>query len=83
MLLRLPKNLHYPITVTKVVKPAGDSVARNDHLFLYSYETTVTEGSRDGVEKEVPKKFVAQFESSLDGMLRTWRIWEGDVIAHP
>ena len=83
MLLRLPKNLHYPITVTKVVKPAGQSVGRNDHLFLYSYETTVTEGSRDGVEKEVQKKFASQFESSLDGTLRSWRIWEGDVIAHP
>jgi RNA polymerase II subunit A-like phosphatase len=83
MLLRLPKNLHYPITVTRVVKPAGNSVARNDHLFLYSYETTVTEGSRDGVEREVRKKFAAQFESSLDGTLRSWRIWEGDVIVHP
>ena len=83
MLLRLPKNLHYPITVTKVVKPAGTSVVRNDHLFLYSYETTVTEGSREGVEREVQKKFVSQFESSLDGTLRSWRIWEGDVIAHP
>ena len=83
MLLRLPKNLHYPITVTKVLKPAGQPVARNDHLFLYSYETTVTEGSRDGVEKEVQKNFVSQFESGLDGTLRSWRIWEGDVIAHP
>jgi RNA polymerase II subunit A-like phosphatase len=83
MLLRLPKNLHYPITVTKAVKPVGEPVARGDHLFLYSYETTVTEGSRDGAEKEVRKKFMAQFESSLDGTLRTWRIWEGDVIKQP
>lgn len=83
MLLRLPKSLHYPITVTKVVKPAGEPVERGDHLFLYSYETTVTEGSRDGMEKEVRKKFMAQFESNLDGTLRTWRIWEGDVIKQP
>lgn len=83
MLLRLPKNLHYPVTITKVLKPAGEPVARNDHLFLYSYETTVTEGSRDGEEREVQKKFVTHFESSLDGTLRTWRVWEGDVIAHP
>lgn len=83
MLLRLPKSLHYPITVTKVVKPAGEPVARSDHLFFYSYETTVTEGSRDGVEKEVRKKYMAQFESSLDGTLKTWRIWEGDIIEYP
>jgi RNA polymerase II subunit A-like phosphatase len=83
MLLRLPKNLHYPITVTKVIKPAGEQVERGDHLFLYSYEAIVTEGSRDGVEKDVRKRFMAQFESSLDGTLRTWRIWEGDVIAQP
>jgi RNA polymerase II subunit A C-terminal domain phosphatase len=83
MLLRLPKNLHYPITVTKVVKPAQSQVARDDHLFLYSYTTTVTEGSRDGEEREVEKTFVAHFESSLDGVLQSWRVWEGDVITHP
>ena len=83
MLLRLPKSLHYPVTITKVVKPAGELVARNDDLFLYSYETTVTEGNRDGEEREVPKKFITQFKSSLDGQLRTWRVWEGDVISNP
>ena len=83
MLLRLPNNLHYPITVTKVVKPVGDTVARGDHLFLYSYKTTVTEGSRDGEDKEVERTFVVHFESSLEGTLRSWRVWEGDVISKP
>lgn len=83
MLLRLPKNLHYPVTITKILKPAGQQVARNDHLFLYSYETTVTEGSRDGEDREVQKKYVQQFDSSLDGTLRSWRVWEGDIISQP
>ena len=83
MLLRLPNNLHYPITVTKVVKPVGQSVVRNDHLFLYTYTTTVTEGSRDGEEKQVQKKLVAQFQSSLEGKVKNWRVWEGDILPKP
>lgn len=84
MLLRLPKNLHYPLTVTKVEKRVGEYVSRNDDLFLYSYTTKVTQGSRYGEEEEeVEEKFVAQFPSTLEGIIKGWRVWEGDVLTHP
>ena len=84
MLLRLPQNLHYPLTITKVEKWVGDIVSRNDDLFLYSYISKVKEGSRyDEEEQEVEKKFVTHFPSTLEGTITGWRVWEGDIIGHP
>lgn len=84
MLLRLPKNLHYPLTITKVEKSVGDPVSLNDDLFLYSYTTKVKVGSRYGDEEtEIDKKFVTHFPSTLQGTIKGWRVWEGDVLTHP
>ncbi|KAL2425328.1 RNA polymerase II subunit A C-terminal domain phosphatase [Exophiala dermatitidis] len=84
MLLRLPKNLHYPLTITKIEKRVGEFVSRDDDLFLYSYTTKVKEGSRyDDEEHEVEKKFVSHFASTLEGVIKGWRVWEGDVLTHP
>ena len=83
MLLRLPRGLHYPITITKVLKEAGSNVAKYEPLFLYTYETTVREGSRDGDDKYVRKSFPAKFESSLEGQLKFWNVRKGNVIDRP
>lgn len=84
MLLRLPSNLHYPITITRIETRVGDAIKLNDALFLYSYVTKVKQGSRYGdEEEEVEKKFVAHFESTLEGTITGWRKWEGDVIDAP
>ena len=83
MLLRSPRGLHYPITITKILKAAGSNVVKNEPLFLYTYETTVREGSRDGEDKFVKKSFPAKFESGLEGQLKFWKVWEGDVLDQP
>ncbi|EXJ95604.1 hypothetical protein A1O1_00726 [Capronia coronata CBS 617.96] len=84
MLLRLPKSLHYPLTIIKVEKRVGEFIALNDDLFLYSYTTKVKQGSRyDDEEEEVEKKFVTHFPSTLEGVIKGWRVWEGDVLTQP
>jgi RNA polymerase II subunit A-like phosphatase len=88
MLLRLPQNLHYPITITKIEKRVGESVARNDPVFLYSYVHKMKEEERYEVRKEadipvVEKKFVTHFSSTSEGTVKAWRVWEGDVIKQP
>jgi RNA polymerase II subunit A C-terminal domain phosphatase len=83
MLLRLPRGLHYPITVKEVLKWAGFGVVRDEPLFVYTYETTVREGSRDGEDRFVKKIFTAQFNSNLEGHLKCWMVWKGDVIYRP
>lgn len=84
MLLRLPSNLHYPITIIQVEARVGETVALNDKLFLYSYTTIVKQGERNSdEEKEVEKKFITHFESTLEGTIQSWRVWEGDVLDKP
>ena len=83
MLLRLPASLHYPITVTELLKQPNDNVERFAPLFSYYYKTTVTEGDRLGNERQVEKTFPTRFESSVDGTLLSWKIKEGVVIANP
>lgn len=82
MLLRLPRTLHYPITVTELLKQPNDNVERFAPLFNYSYQTTVTEGDNLGNEYQVEKTFPTRFESTVEGILKTWRIEKGAVITH-
>ncbi|PYI33076.1 TFIIF-interacting CTD phosphatase [Aspergillus indologenus CBS 114.80] len=83
MLVRLPPSLHYPITVTSLLKQPGDAVEREDALFWYVYQTTVTEGDGLGNKVEVKRKFPTKFESPVDGELVQWTIAKGDVINGP
>ncbi|KAK0644826.1 RNA polymerase II subunit A C-terminal domain phosphatase [Lasiodiplodia hormozganensis] len=75
-----PRNLHYPITVTKLLQQQDDKVKRFAKLFSYYYTTSVTEVDEFGQENEVEKKFPADFQAEKEGTLRTWFIREGDVI---
>ncbi|KAB8202856.1 FCP1-like phosphatase phosphatase domain protein [Aspergillus parasiticus SU-1] len=83
MLLRLPPSLHYPITVTSLLKQPGDSVERDEALFWYVYQTTVTEGDGLGNKIEVKRKFPTKFESTVDGEVVQWKIAKGDIIDEP
>ncbi|KAL8735642.1 MAG: hypothetical protein Q9166_000811 [cf. Caloplaca sp. 2 TL-2023] len=83
MQLQLPRDLHYPITVTELLKRPNDNVERFAPLFSYSYTTTVTEGNKFGDEFQVEKAFPTKFESSVDGVLKSWSIGVGAVISQP
>ena len=81
MLLKSPTNLHYPITVTKLLKRPCDNVDRAAPLFSYYYKSTVTEGDRYGEEAEVVKTFPTHFESETDGTVVQWMIVDGQIIS--
>ncbi|KAJ5188574.1 NLI interacting factor [Penicillium cf. griseofulvum] len=83
MLLRLPTSLHYPITVTSLLKQPGDTVKRDEALFWYVYETTVPEGDGLGNIVEVKRRYPTRFESTVDGEIVKWQIQKGDVIDEP
>ncbi|KAL8673558.1 MAG: hypothetical protein Q9168_002047 [Polycauliona sp. 1 TL-2023] len=83
MQLHLPRDLHYPITVTELLKQPNDNVERFAPLFSYSYTTTVTEGNKFGDEFQVEKAFPTKFESSVDGVLKAWAIDPGTIISQP
>lgn len=83
MLLRFPASLHYPITITELLKRPNDNVERFAPLFSYFYKTTVTEDNGWGIDIQVEKTFPTRFESSVEGTLTTWKIKKGDVISAP
>ncbi|KAL4978245.1 hypothetical protein BDW66DRAFT_130613 [Aspergillus desertorum] len=83
MLLRLPPSLHYPITVTTLLKQPGDEVERDEAIFWYAYQTTVTEGDGWGNKVDVKRTFPTRFESTVDGNIVQWKINKGDVIDGP
>ncbi|MCJ1264334.1 Carboxy-terminal domain (CTD) phosphatase [Lobaria immixta] len=83
MLLRLPQSLHYPITVTELLKQPNDNVERFAPLFSYFYQSTVTEGDNLGNEYQVEKRFPTRFESNVEGVLKRWMISKGSIIKHP
>ncbi|KAI9722835.1 MAG: Carboxy-terminal domain (CTD) phosphatase [Chrysothrix sp. TS-e1954] len=83
MLLRSPTSLHYPITVTELLKRPNDNVARSAAIFAYSYKSKVTEGNRYGEEEEVQRSFITNFEVDIDGTLTKWLIRKNDVLSGP
>jgi len=83
MLIRTPKSLHYPITVTELLKQKNDTVEKFQPLFSYVYKTTVTEGNEFGEEFQVVKTFPTRFESETDGTIVHWKISQGTIINGP
>ncbi|KAL1973917.1 hypothetical protein VTN31DRAFT_5477 [Thermomyces dupontii] len=83
MLLRLPPGLHYPITVTSLLKQPGDTVDRDEAIFWYVYQTTVTEGDGLGNKIDVVRDYPTRFQSTVDGKVVEWKIRKGDVIHGP
>ncbi|KAK8227310.1 hypothetical protein HDK90DRAFT_541140 [Phyllosticta capitalensis] len=81
MLFTSPKNLHYPVTVTKLLHKQDDKVKRFAKLFSYTYTTSVTEVDEFGQDYEVKKKFPAEYEAEKDGAIKRLYVKEGDVIA--
>ncbi|KAI9707135.1 MAG: Carboxy-terminal domain (CTD) phosphatase [Candelina mexicana] len=82
MLLHLPHNLHYPITVTELLRQPNDTVERFAPLFSYFYKTTVTEDDKYGDSREVEKTYPTRYESPVVGVLKQWKIKAGAVITH-
>lgn len=80
MRLQLPRSLHYPITITELLRRPGETVERLAPLFSYVYKTTVTEGDPFGEQREVEKTFPTRYESPVEGILKAWKIEPGAVI---
>lgn len=83
MHLRLPHSLKYPITITELLKRPDDDIQRFAPLFAYGYQTTVTEGDREGNEKQVERPFHTRYESNVEGTLKKWNIEKGTIITAP
>ena len=82
MRIPLPTALHYPFTVKRIHKQVGDKVNFKDTLFSYTYIGTVKQqvSRYDDEEIEVQKTLYASFQSTLEGVVDKWFVWENDVV---
>ena len=78
-----PHGLHYPITITEIVKSDGEDVARSTPLFHYQYESYRPERDRYGEDKQTLQKFYATFDAPVDGIIERWHVRTFDVISKP
>lgn len=77
-----PPTLHYPITITDILKKVGDDVKQSEPIFDYFYEAFVTEGQSefDRAGRQVKRKFFSKFESPYEGTVEQWHISKDDVL---
>lgn len=83
MLLRSPPALHYPITVTELLKRPSELVQRSAPLFRYFFKSVVDEDDELRVTHAVEKTFPTVFESEVEGKLLSWKIQNGSIIPGP
>ncbi|KAH7129404.1 hypothetical protein B0J13DRAFT_137436 [Dactylonectria estremocensis] len=72
----LGSRLHYPITITKLLKSPGDSIRKQESIVEYKF-TWRRKVSDDTWSDETT---YTEFDSPAEGILKEWRIKEGMVI---
>jgi RNA polymerase II subunit A-like phosphatase len=78
--LKLPGDLPYPITITRISVDKGTKVRRGDRMLEYSFMSATRRKELDKMEregKEAPAKLrqndmVGSWESPIDGEVKRW-----------
>ncbi|KGQ09416.1 RNA polymerase II subunit A C-terminal domain phosphatase [Beauveria bassiana D1-5] len=73
----LGSRLHYPITITKLVKSPGDTIKKQENIIEYKFSWR----RRVGDDNWVDETTYTEYDSPAEGKLKEWRIKEGQVIA--
>ncbi|KAJ6780365.1 hypothetical protein PWT90_03573 [Aphanocladium album] len=73
----LGSRLHYPITITKLVKAPGDTIKKQENIIEYKFSWRRKVGDDTWVDETT----YTEYDSPAEGKLKEWRIKEGQVIA--
>lgn len=73
----LGSRLHYPITITKLVKAPGDTIKKQENIIEYKFSWR----RRVNDDTWVDETTYTEYDSPAEGKLKEWRITEGQVIA--
>ncbi|KAL7796694.1 hypothetical protein V8C37DRAFT_371173, partial [Trichoderma ceciliae] len=73
----LGSRLHYPITITKLLKFSGDSIKKQETIIEYKFTWRRKIGEDDWADETT----YTEFDSPAEGTLKEWRIREGQTIA--
>ena len=80
MKLILSPQLNYPLTIIKISKHSNEEIIGGETIFSYSYGGTTTVGSLEGGYQEKATRIIAEFESPVDGILRSLQLSVGQVV---
>ncbi|KAF7545932.1 hypothetical protein G7Z17_g8774 [Cylindrodendrum hubeiense] len=72
----LGTRLHYPITITKLLKSPGDSIKKQESIIEYTF----TWRRKTADDEWSDETTYTEFDSPAEGILKEWRIKEGMVI---
>jgi RNA polymerase II subunit A-like phosphatase len=72
----LGSRLHYPITITKLLKSSGDSIKKQETIIEYKF----TWRRKIGEDEWTDETTYTEFDSPAEGTLKEWRIKEGQTI---
>ncbi|RYP04873.1 hypothetical protein DL764_004196 [Monosporascus ibericus] len=79
--LRLGARLHYPITISKIIKNPGDLVKKQEGILQYTFKFERRIGDPElGNERISIETGVADFDCPTEGKLVKWLVKVGDVI---
>jgi RNA polymerase II subunit A-like phosphatase len=72
----LGSRLHYPITITKLLKSSGDSIKKQETIIEYKF----TWRRKVSDDEWADETTYTEYDSPAEGKLKEWRIKEGMVI---
>ncbi|KAK2590709.1 CTD phosphatase Fcp1 [Conoideocrella luteorostrata] len=73
----LGSRLHYPITITKLLKSPGDPIKKQETIIEYKF----TWRRKVSDDEWVDETTYTEYDSPAEGKLKEWRIKEGSVIS--
>ncbi|KAL2072413.1 hypothetical protein VTL71DRAFT_11756 [Oculimacula yallundae] len=81
-LLSLGAKLKYPLTIVKTLKQPGDNIKKLEPILQYKWSWTLMVGDPSDPKGQWPEEqiAIADWESPVEGTLKSWKVKEGMVI---
>ncbi|KAL3426135.1 RNA polymerase ii ctd phosphatase [Phlyctema vagabunda] len=79
-LLSLGTRLKYPIVISKLLKIPGEDVKKQEAILQYKFTWMETVGDPFGETWEKERVTIADWDSSVDGTIREWKVREGMTV---
>lgn len=79
-LLSLGARLKYPITIGRLLKQPGDEIKKEESILQYKFVWMQKVGDPFGEQWDEEQITIADWNSPVDGSIKSWKITEGMVI---
>ncbi|SCV01912.1 LANO_0F14136g1_1 [Lachancea nothofagi CBS 11611] len=83
--IRLPSNLPFPVTIAKLCVSTGDSVKKDQRLFVYKYwelQDVITAPNEEASKKKRRVDLIGTFDSPIEGQIVALNVSLGDEFVN-